>query len=130
MNKIITLILLSVSISSFAGNGVERGSITVLNNFNLDRNIQNYLHKGLQNCAPSIERGTFKVKDLRVFADDIDQGITDYYYSIDLVHENNFGVVINEVSVEVEDSDYSNYRKYEERLSLKLIKDKNNFCTF
>lgn len=124
-----SLILSLITItSSFAGHGVERGKVIVTTPSSLQRDIKTYLEKKLVSCASNNQVNQFIVTDLKLREDKVDQGIVDLYYTIDLLHKNQSGRMLNLIQVEVEDVDYSNYRHYHEKLSITLLKDLNNNC--
>jgi len=116
------------SISTNAGNGVERGRIVLNRDIFLEKEIHNYLDKKISNCLINNTSDYFVVNKISILEDEVDQGIVDLYYTIELQHKDKSGNIVNNVEVEVEDADYSNWRKYEEKLSLKLIRDKNKLC--
>lgn len=121
------LILISIS-STLGGNGVERGRVVNTSSFGLKTQIKNYLGKQLSNCHMQSKNDSFMVNKIEVEEDEVDQGIVDLYYKMDITHHNQYGNKINDLSVEIEDADYSNWRSYEEKLSLSVTKDINAFC--
>lgn len=129
MKSLSIFLLLAVTIStSFAGNGVERGRLINQSGFGLKAEIESYLHKKLKNCALESSADSFVVDSIELKKDEVDQGIVDLYYRMDITHKNKSGRKVNDLSIELEDSDYSNWRKYEEKLSIEVLKDTNKLC--
>ena len=127
--QIISFLFLCLwGLNSSAGNGVERGRVVLGRELSLDVEITKYIGKKMVRCTRDIKSDYFVVNKVKIEEDEVDQGIVDLYYTVDLDHKNKKGQLINKVSVEVEDADYSNWRKYEEKLSLKLLRDKNKLC--
>ena len=132
--KYLILIKLSITLSYLlsstviAGNGVERGRILFSGHHSIKAEIRDYISKKLSNCLQDMNTEYLAVSDMKVIEDEIDQGITDLYYTIDLLQHNSSGEILNEISIEVEDADYSNWRKYEERLSIKYLRDTHKLC--
>lgn len=79
-------------------------------------------------CIQNTKTDYLQVKGISIEEDHVDQGIIDLYYTVDMLHKNAKGNVLNEVSIQVEDLEFSNYRQYEERLTIKVLKDRNQFC--
>lgn len=126
--KYLVLLTLVFSLNSFAsGNGVERGSAMINTNGVLNNEIVKYLGKQLQKCAP-YSNDSFIIKSVKEESLRVDQGIIDLYYNVDLVQKNSKGEKVNEIHVRVLDSDFDNWRNYEEKLSIEVFKDKNNLC--
>lgn len=122
------LISLTISLSTSAGNGVERGRLILSENQYLGKEIKNFISKRMVRCINNVKTDYLQVKEISIEEDEVDQGIVDLYYTVDMLHKNSKGKVLNEVSVEIEDADYSNWRKYEEKLSIKVLKDTNQLC--
>lgn len=129
MKTLLSFALISLLLgNTHAGNGVERGRIIVSNNFDLKPVIANYLESKLSTCSIGLIGESFKVDSLTVKKDRVDQGIVDLYYKMDVTHLDQNGISLNKLSVEIEDSDYSNWRRYEEKLSFEILNDENNHC--
>lgn len=128
MRKLIALLLLGLSIH--AGNGVERGKIILTGQFEVQKEIRNYLSKELSKCSLGLIQERFDIRNVHYYEDHVDQGITDYYYKIDLTHLDNIGNNLNDITVEIEDVDYNNWRRYEEKLSIQLLNDVKGNCKF
>lgn len=126
--KVFLLITMLLPLVSNAGNGVERGRVVLGRDFHLDKEIKSYIGKKMVKCTKDISNDYFLVKNVEIEEDNVDQGITDLYYTVEMEHKNKLGKTLNKVAVEVEDADYSNWRKYEEKLSLKFLVDKNKLC--
>lgn len=128
--KIIATITLFIALTTqvMAGNGVERGSVMIKGHSDISSDILNYLSKQLVKCSSSHVAQNFSIKNLSLRKDRIDQGIIDLYYRIDLIHQDQSGKKLNDLTIEVLDSDFDNWRQYEEKLSMEIINDQNNFC--
>lgn len=130
MFRFLLAVPLSLLISNFswAGNGVERGVVVSgVVQFEVPE-VSQFLIKQLANCKLGQGLETFNIKSVQQTRDRVDQGIIDIYYSIELEHLSTDGQILNSLSMEILDSDFSNWRNYEEKLSVNLIKDQNNFC--
>ena len=95
-----------VSVSAFA-HGVERGSVDYRKIGDaLNGDVQNEINQYVsQNCA--IENKTFSAVNVEVREERIDQGVIDFFYTVDfevLVD----GVVVGSLQLEVEDIAISN----------------------
>ncbi len=128
--KIISVILIALTLSTtaLAGNGVERGSVMIKGSKEISSDILNYLSKQLTKCSDSNTLESFSIKNLSQRNHKVDQGIIDVYYRIDLIHQDQSGKKLNDLTIEVLDSDFDNWRQYEEKLSMEIINDQNNFC--
>jgi hypothetical protein len=120
--------LLAFSLSSFAGNGVERGSVKIEGTKATQTEIENYLNKQLSRCSPLAENELFQVDSVSERYDHVDNGITDVYYKIQINHLDKNRFKINNLTIEILDSDFHNWRHYEEKLSFEIINDQNNVC--
>lgn len=128
MRSLLCLILFTLPI--YAGNGVERGRLIMTGQFKIQKEIKNYLSKKIARCSLGIREEKFDIRNISITKDKVDQGITDYYYQIQLAHIDNKGINLNDITVEIEDADYDNWRRYEERLSIQLLNDVNGNCKF
>ena len=128
--KIISVILIALTLSTtaLAGNGVERGSVMIKGNKEISSDILNYLSKQLTKCSDSHALESFSINNLSQRNHKVDQGIIDVYYRIDLIQRDQSGKKLNDLTIEVLDSDFDNWRQYEEKLSMEIINDQNNFC--
>jgi hypothetical protein len=118
-----------VSISSvFAGNGMERGYIINDSGFSLDSEITDFLNRKVEKCIIASDKESVVVESIQVREDEVDQGIVDIYYKMDISHRNEDGDKLGELTIELEDASYSNWRNYSEKLSIEVIKGKNNVC--
>jgi len=122
MKTIIITLLALVTVSSYAA------TIEVQNNV-LKSEIAEYLNKNLVRCTLDIGNEIFYVEKVQKKEIRIDQGITDVEYTIDVTYDAvRNDVLTNTVRVVLLDADFSNYKNYEERLSMKITYDQNNFC--
>lgn len=95
----------------------------------LNPEIANFLANKLTKCTLDIGNEVFYVEKIQTRNIKIDQGITDVEYTIDITYDAvRNDVLTNDIRVVVLDSDFDNYKNYEERLSLEIIYDRNNFC--
>lgn len=127
-NILILLFALTFSINSHAGNGVERGSVKIEGTSGIQTEIGEYLSKELVRCSSLNEKELFQVENLSERRDRIDNGITDIYYKIKIQHLDKNRAIINNLTIEILDSDFHNWRHYEEKLSLEIIADQNQMC--
>lgn len=111
-----------------AGNGVERGKVILNNSNEINPEISKFIEKQLSKCVVGAQANVFNVKNLEERKERVDQGITDIYYSLKLLQNSESGKLINELEIEVLDSDFSNWRHYEEKLSLDIKSDMNKTC--
>lgn len=123
---LLNLLTVVFSLSAFAGNGIERGYVLQGTNTDLSPVIVNYLDKKLQGCRTSDGLNTFTIKSVGKWKDRVDQGIIDIYYLIDIEHISPEGS--GAINVEIVDSAYSNWTDYEEKLSIRLVKDEKQIC--
>ena len=130
--KIFLILALVMSFSSplWAGNGVERGSVMINTSSEINSEIQNYLGKELRKCSDSKKKNSFSIMSISLRRHKVDQGITDLYYRIHLIHQDHAGRYLNDLTIEVLDSDFHNWRQYEEKLSMEIINDQNNMCNY
>lgn len=126
--KYLILILTFFSTLSFAGNGVERGSVMIEGASNINPEIKRYVGKVLLKCTNDSEGDHFEVEELTTRKERIDQGIIDVFYKIKLKHIANKKIILNSITIEILDSDFHNWRNYEEKLSYEVINDQNKRC--
>jgi hypothetical protein len=122
---------LQYSDNALAGNGVERGSVMIKNSKEIDAmnpEILKFLSKKLVRCSNTIQSDYFEVSEISLRREKIDQGIIDYFYKIKLNHISKNAESLNRITVEILDSDFHNWRDYEEKLSLEILNDQNNQC--
>lgn len=123
MKIVVGLLFLISTLSAFADVNL------VLNRANLPAEITGYLTKKLATCSLGLSEETFEITKLDVKKIRVDNGIIDVLYTIELGYTSfRNDVIYNDVTVEVMDSDFSNYKNYEERLSFNVIYDRNQFC--
>lgn len=130
MKNILSLILLSyLSLTAaYAGNGVERGSVMIKGAGDIQAEIKDYLAMNLSKCNPSNPGDYFELKKQSLRKEKIDQGITDLFYQFEINHLNKNNEKLNSITVEILDSDFHNWRRYEEKLSFEIINDQNQQC--
>ena len=111
-----------------AGNGIERGRVLMPMDLDINREITLFMNKKIKVCIKDLSTNTFKIVKFESEEDQVDQGVIDQYYKFDLLQINEQGQEINEISIQIEDMDYSNWKLYEEKLSIEFLKDKNKLC--
>ncbi len=121
-------LILTTSLNTFAGNGVERGRIVFNSSNDLNIEITNYVEGQLSRCTVGLAKGVFNLSKIEERKERIDQGITDIYYLMSIQHLDENGNSLNQIEIEVLDSDFSNWRNYEEKLSIEFKADNNNMC--
>lgn len=114
--------------TAFGGNGVERGSVMIKGASDINPEIKDYVGKVLSKCSSDAEREHFVVEELVTRSERVDQGIIDIFYKFKLKHIVEKNVVVNSLTIEVLDSDFHNWRNYEEKLSYEVINDQNKRC--
>lgn len=125
---IVGMLFLIVS-NSYAGHGVERGMVEIKDQGKLESIISKFLSKHLRSCALGIQNESFTVESVKVENVRVDQGIIDTYYTIDLSYDAfRNDVISNDITVKVLDSDFDNWRDYEEKLSSEISFDRNGLC--
>ena len=125
------LLVMNFSFSAFAGNGVERGSVMIKTNSDVNSEITNYLSKKLDSCLgmeSKAENYTFVVNDVLLNRVRVDQGIVDLYYHFEGKILDGNKIILENVRVEILDSDFHNWRNYEEKLSVESISNNINNC--
>ena len=125
------LLVMNFSFSAFAGNGVERGSVMIKTNSDVNSEITNYLSKKLDSCLgmeSNAENYTFVVNDVLLNRVRVDQGIVDLYYHFEGKILDGNKIILENVRVEILDSDFHNWRNYEEKLSVESISNNINNC--
>lgn len=127
LRVMILLNLMFVSVA-FAGNGVERGSVMIKGASDINPEIKSYIGKVLSKCSSNLEREHFEVEEVSTRRERIDQGIIDVFYKFKLKHIAEKNIVLNSITIEVMDSDFHNWRNYEEKLSFEVVNDQNNSC--
>lgn len=129
MKKMLLLFcLLAYSFSSLAGNGVERGSVKIEGNIQIQSEIKDYLSDELSRCSSIATTELFHVENVSERRLRVDNGITDIYYKFRIQHLNENLEIINNLTIEILDSDFHNWRHYEEKLSFEIINDQNEMC--
>jgi hypothetical protein len=127
----LSILVLILSFSVFAGNGVERGSVMIKTNSDVNSEITDYLSKKLDSCldvGARTEGYTFVVDDVLLNRVRVDQGIVDLYYHFEGNIVSGNKVILENVRVEILDSDFHNWRNYEEKLSVESISSNINNC--
>ena len=128
---LLTFSLIILSSTASAGNGVERGSVMIKasgEETNISPEILKFLSKKLARCSSVNRSEYFEVSEVSIRREKIDQGIIDYFYKIELNHISENAESLNKVTVEILDSDFHNWRDYEEKLSLEILNDQNKQC--
>ena len=130
MKSFLAIILLScvLSAQAFAGNGVERGSVMIKGASDINPEIKDYVGKVLTKCSADLDKEHFEVEELSTRRLKIDNGITDIFYKFKLKHIAEKNIILNSITIEVLDSDFHNWRNYEEKLSYEVVNDQNKRC--
>ena len=130
MKLLISLLLfIYIGQSAFAGNGVERGSVMIQTKSEVSSEITNFLAKKIDSCFVSQEQTlTFVVNELTLNRVRIDQGIIDIYYHFDGTIVNGNKIILENVKVEILDSDFHNWRNYEEKLTIESTSNNIKNC--
>lgn len=129
MKFVFSLVLALLFISQIsAGNGVERGRVILNHSNEMSPEISKFIEKQLGKCVVGAKTNIFNVQKVEERTDRIDQGIIDVYYNLQLSQKTETGKLINELEIEVLDSDFDNWRHYEEKLSLDIKSDMNKKC--
>ena len=126
---LVSLFVVLNSLNAFAGHGVERGLVQINDGGKLETIITKFLSKKLKSCSLGIKDENFTVLSVVVTEDRVDNGITDLYYEINLSYgavKND--VITNDITVKVLDSDFDNWKDYEEKLSSEISYDRNGHC--
>lgn len=111
-----------------AGNGVERGRVILNNSDEMNPEISRFIEKQLGKCVVGSKANIFNIHKIEERKERVDQGIIDIYYNLKLLQNNDSGKLINELEIEVLDSDFNNWRHYEEKLSIDIKSDMNKTC--
>jgi hypothetical protein len=122
MKAMITLLLTLATFSTFAA------TIELQNN-SLKPEIANFLKKELVKCTLDAGNEVFYVENIKTKSIRVDNGIVDVEYTIDITYDAvRNDVLTNTLKVVVMDYDFNNYKNYEERLTMNIVYDQNNFC--
>jgi hypothetical protein len=128
MKKIILILTLSLlSAQSFAGHGVERGLVNIDDGGLVNRVISAYMSKRLSACSQGVAGELFSVLNLKVKKDKVDNGVIDYYYTVDVGYSVN-GEAMAGLEVKLIDWDYSNYDSIEQKISFEVSQDHSGLC--
>ena len=123
------LAILFLSFNAMAGHGVERGGIKINDSKDINPEIIRFMEKNLEKCTLGDRDEEMNIEKIETNEIRVDQGIIDVEYnfviSYDAVRND---VNSNTIKVKVVDSDYDNWRNYDEKLSLDITYDQNNFC--
>lgn len=130
MKTIVLLAMLLTSQALWAGNGVERGLIRLPENIDISFEVKDYLSRVLGKCAQGPETELFNIAKYYSKLDRVDQGIIDEYHTFIIDEVSKKGKVLNRIELEVLDASFSNYRHYDERLSIEKINDQQSACRF
>jgi len=130
MKKTFIIASLIVSSIAWAGNGVERGLIRLPDNAKLSSEVKDYLSRMLGQCIHQSESELFKVSHYELQLDRVDQGIIDEYHTFVIAQLSPSGEVLNQIEMKLLDASFSNYRHYDERLSIEKLNDRQKTCRF
>lgn len=119
-NAFIAMVLM-VSTQAFGAVNLD------LNNNKLSRDLTEYLAKRLAVCSQGVAEEKFTVYNIESTFDVVDNGIVDYYYTVDIgysVNNENLGAL----EVKMIDWDYSNYETMEQKVSFEISQDQSSLC--
>lgn len=119
-NAFIAMVLM-VSTQAFGAVNLD------LNNNKLSRDLTEYLAKRLAVCSQGVAEEKFTVYNIESTFDVVDNGIVDYYYTVDIgysVNNENLGAL----EVKMIDWDYSNYETMEQKVSFEISQDHTHLC--
>ncbi len=100
-------------------------------NSEVNHEITNYLSKKLDSCLKAdadSNQYSYVVNDVLVNRVRIDQGIVDLYYHFEGNILSGNKIILENVRIEILDSDFHNWRNYEEKLSVESISNNINNC--
>ncbi len=127
--SLVIFFTLFTTVNAFAGHGVERGLVKINDAGKLETIISKFISKKLKSCSLGLSNELFTVENVKITRDRVDNGITDLYYEIDLSYDaERNDVITNDITIKVLDSDFHNWRDYEEKLTFEVTADANNFC--
>ncbi len=119
-NAVIALVMM-VSAQAF-------GSVTLdLGAHKMDRQVSEYLAKRLEACSQGVAQEVFSVMNVVVKKDVVDNGIVDYYYTVDVGYAVN-GEAMGAVEVKMVDWALSNYDTIEQKISFEVSQDHTGLC--
>lgn len=128
MKKLILILTLSLlSAQSFAGHGVERGSVNIDDGGLVNRDISAYIAKRLAACSQGVAGELFSVLNMKVKKDKVDNGIIDYYYTVDVGYSVN-GEAMAGLEIKLIDWSLSNYDTIEQKISFEVSQDHSGLC--
>ena len=129
MKKLILIltITLSCSMSAFAGHGVERGLVKIDNGGLLGSEITSFISRKLMACASGVANEVFNVMKVKLKKDVVDNGIVDYYYTVDLGYLVN-GENMAGLEVKIIDWSLSNYDSIDQKISFEVSQDNSGLC--
>lgn len=129
MKKLILILTISLacSMNAFAGHGVERGLVNVDDKGLLDKVISLFISKKLAACSQGVTGETFSILNLKVKKDRVDNGIIDYYYTLDLGYSVD-GENMAGLEVKLVDWSLSNYDTIDQKISFEISQDNSGLC--
>lgn len=119
-NAVIALVML-VSAQAFGSVNLDLGSNK------MDREVAGYLAKRLEACSQGVAQEVFTVMNVAVKKDVVDNGIVDYYYTVDVLYAVN-GEAMGAVEVKMVDWSLSNYDTIEQKISFEISQDHASLC--
>lgn len=128
MKKLILILTLSLlSAQSFAGHGVERGLVKIEDGGLINREISEFMSHKLTGCASGVANEAFNVMNVKLKKDVVDNGIVDYYYTVDLGYSVN-GENMAGLEVKIIDWSLSNYDSIDQKISFEVSQDNSGLC--
>jgi hypothetical protein len=123
------LMIFLLSFDALASHGVERGSIKINGSGNIKPEIIRFMEYQLQKCTLGHTNDEMNIEEIQTEEIRVDQGIIDIEYNFVITYDAvRNDVNTNTIKVKLVDYDYSNWRHYEEKLTLDITFDQNNFC--
>lgn len=119
-NAVIALVML-VSAQAFGSVNLDLGSNK------MDREVAGYLAKRLEACSQGVAQEVFSVLKLDVKKHVVDNGVVDYYYTVDVGYAVN-GEAMGALEVKMVDWSLSNYDTIEQKISFEVSQDHTGLC--
>ena len=93
----------------------------------LNSDLTSVLARKLEACSQGVAEEKFSVMKVEVKKDVVDNGIVDYYYTIDVLYAVN-GEAMGAVEVKMIDWSLSNYDNIDQKISFEISQDHASLC--